>query len=127
MVGCIGRSISAGHCEESNGRDVSSFCPQRSPWRCPRKHTTRRQTACSARCGGVRGPGPATSPALLTVGKDSHLSAGHNAGERGVAGAESEWCCCLLGLHSAKQVLREPASRSPVAWTGGKGQVQSKI
>ena len=40
---------------------------------------------------------------------------------------QKEWCCCLLGLHSAKQVLREPTSRSPVAWTGGKDQVQSKI
>lgn len=75
----------------------------------------------------LRVPGRVTSPLLLTVGQDSHLNAGHNSGEQGVAGAESEWCCCFSGLCFAEQVLREPAPRSPIAQTGGQVQVQSKV
>lgn len=86
-----------------------------------------RKWACSVRRRGAQVPGRVTSPLLLTVGQDSHLNTGHNSGEQGVAGAESEWCCCLSGPCFAKQVLREPAPWSPIAQTGGKVQVQSKV
>ena len=90
MADCIWRRISAGHREESNGKRRLQFLLTEEPLPVPEEtyHPTGNRLAVR----GVKmlgGPGRVSSPALLTVRKDSHPSAGHNSGEQGVAGAES--------------------------------------